>query len=503
MYLTVLDLPGDNRQFGMCKPENNAAQSDLGDVMSQSAAANCGSGGKSKLFWVLFAVLLAQVLVLSVVRQFDHDEFEAVHTGWKILSGERIYIDFFQHHHPFYYYLVAGAIWAAGESVRTLIVLRLISFAMYALMVLITYRFSMMVFKDRTRALLSVILLGGAAIFIGSAIEIRPDVSQTLLTLLSFICIFAYFDNKQPGYLVLSAVGLGASFLLLQKAVFAGIVMVLLLVINAYKGHIRRRDVLIYGVMGAATVSPYYIYLACSGGFGEYFTFNWLLNMRWLNSFTAFNGLGVILRESTLLTVFYILGLIKFTRTTSEIRLGWVSLGLLGSNFLARVPYNQYFMISIPFMAIIAGNAICSVFAKRPKWLTVVVLIAIVLPSVSIINKMKKDNASQLKTVEYVLNITGPTDRVYDGNATFNLFRKDIDFFWYSVRTNGPRFGALAAYQKMTDYHYDIYESIARYRPKVINSYCIEDMKDARIVNHYVGSDEHGQLYVRTDNQAE
>lgn len=470
--------------------------------MSQSAECNCDSSGKSRLFWILFAVLLAQVLVLSIVRQFDHDEFEAVHTGWKILAGERIYIDFFQHHHPFYYYLVAGAIWAVGQSGTTLIVLRLVSFAMFALMILITYRFSMMVFKDRTRALLSVILLAGTTIFTYCAIEIRPDVPQTLLALLSFTCIFAYFDNKRLRYLVLSGVLLGVSFLLLQKAVFAGIVMVLLLVTNANKGHIRRRDVFVYGAVGVLTVSPYYLYLVCSGGFGEYFTFNWLVNMRWLNRFTAFNGLGVILRESTLLAVFYILGLIKFTRTTSEIRLGWVSLGLLCSNFLARVPYNQYFMISIPFMAVIAANAICLVFEKRQKWLTVVVLVAIAVPSVFIINKVKKNNFGQLKAVEYVLSITGPADRVYDGNAAFNLFRKDIDFFWYSVRTKGPRYGALAAYQKMTDYHYDVYESIERYKPKVISSYYIEDMDDARIANHYIQSDEQKQLYIRINNQA-
>jgi len=450
----------------------------------------------NKILWILLVVLLAAVFFLAVRRHFDHDEFDSIHATWKILVGEKIYVDFFHHHHPFFYYCLAGVIAALGEQTLTVIVMRILSYVMLVLMVLITYRFALSIFKNRTIAFASAVLLAGATIFIDSAIEIRSDVPQTLCGLLSFAFVFVYFDNKRLRYLVSSAVLLGISFLFLQKGVFSIFLMAGLLAANAFKKHILWRDVFVYVAAGILTVAPYYIYLLCSGGFSAYFTFNWLINMKWLNRFTAFNGLGVILRDCTLLTVFYILGLIRFTKTTNEIRIGWLSLGLLASNFFIRCPYKQSFMLSMPFMAIIAANAMYSLFKERQKLLAVVLLIMVAMSSVFIFNRVKKDNRRQLEIVEYVLSITDSTDYVYDGNAAFNLYRKDIDFFWFSVKPDR----ALATYQTMAEYDYDIYELIEKFKPKVISTFEIENIQNEIIANHYVPSERYEGLLIRNDD---
>ena len=84
---------------------------------------------------------------------------------------------------------------------------------------------------------------------------------------------------------------------------------------------------------------------------------------------------------------------------------------------------------------IIAANTIYRIFARHPKGLAVVLIEAFAVPSVFVFNRVKKDNRRQLEIVEYVLSITDSTDCIYDGNAAFNLFRKDIDFFWFSVKS--------------------------------------------------------------------
>ena len=51
----------------------------------------------------LAGVLGLYVLYMSLLGSLNHDELEAVHTAWKIVQGEVIYADFFQHHHPLFY----------------------------------------------------------------------------------------------------------------------------------------------------------------------------------------------------------------------------------------------------------------------------------------------------------------------------------------------------------------------------------------------------------------
>ncbi len=150
------------------------------------------------MWWILIAVVVG-VLLLSLKRHFGHDEFEGVHTGWKILQGERIYLDFFQHHHPFYYYVTAFVISLAGETVAAVLTLRLISFAAYAAMLLLTWRLAMQIYKRRMVAKIALILLSSAYIFFDSAIEIRPDVPQVFFGFAAFVLLTAMAVTSTNG----------------------------------------------------------------------------------------------------------------------------------------------------------------------------------------------------------------------------------------------------------------------------------------------------------------
>lgn len=446
---------------------------------------------------LLVAVSVTIILAHSLNKKFDHDEFEAVHTTWKILQGEKIYIDFFQHHHPFYYYLLAPVLVVPGENVVGIYIMRIVSFVMLILMLVVTWGLSIKIDNDKQKALLSVLLLSTASLFVGSAIEIRPDVPQTLFGLVSILMLFGYLEKKQRLLLVLSAISLAVSFLFLQKSIFLIGLLGLLLLINAWKKHIPLRDVFLYGLVILVVVAPYFVYLFCSGVLSAYWTFNWLLNMKLLRHFTAFNSLGYAVRTSTLLCVFYIWGLLKFTKTASQIRLGWLSLGLLGTTFLVRVPYEQYFMIVVPLMAIVAANTIMALFEEKPAWLVVMLILSTVPGQCFLLNGLKKKNTVQLEKINYVLAVTNPDDYVYDGSPNFNLFRKDLDFFWFSVRPDK----ALATYKRMTEYNYDIYKLIEKFKPKVISDLGIDNMQVPVIADRYIQSDVHRDLFIRSNGK--
>ena len=507
----------------------------------------------SRIFWWLLAAVVALVFLLSLKRFFGRDEFEAIHTGWLILAGQRVYTDFFQHHHPFFYYCLSGVIAIFGTSTTSVIASRMLSFVMFALILLVTFRLCLRIYKDKRIALISLLMLTTAQFFVDSAIEVRPDVPQTLFGLLAFLFIFTYFDKHKTIYLLLSSASLAISFLILQKAVFAVFIMAILLIVGLYRKQLSVKDILLYAAASVVIVAPYYIYLASTGTLHAYFTFNWLLNMRFLYRFSAVDGFTLILRTSVLLSVFYIAALAGFPKTPSRWRIEWISLALMLSVFCVRAPFRQYFMLAMSLAAIVAANAVFAIFSKnrrylavlltvtvaasiafairdtyahmfvrilpvviilaaivsfamysntsvRRKWLPAILIVAIVIPSINLLSSLARSNGTQFAAVQYVLDVTEPDDSVYDGNASFNLFRKDIDFFLFSTRMRTHWPGALESYQKtIADYPYDIYQLIDEHKPKVIWPYMIDNMFDSRIADNYTKSKTHDIFYIRND----
>ena len=68
------------------------------------------------------AAFLALTLVLSIFRFLNDDEVEHVHSAWHVLNGALPYVDFFEHHHPLLWYVLAPVLAITGESARAVIV---------------------------------------------------------------------------------------------------------------------------------------------------------------------------------------------------------------------------------------------------------------------------------------------------------------------------------------------------------------------------------------------
>jgi hypothetical protein len=352
-----------------------------------------------KSLWFLLLIQIAMICYLSLNRFFGNDEFEAVHTAWKILSGEKIYVDFFQHHHPLYYYILAPLVGLFGESSFAPIAMRMTSLLVFFGMLFVSWRISLRVYNDKLSALMGVILAAGCFIFIDSAIEIRPDGPQTLLLLISFERIFAYFDSKAVKHLLLSAVCLGISFLFLQKTVFAGAIIGCLLLAGASRKQIPWRHILLFTVAGILTIIPYYIYVFFTVGFDIYYTYNWLINMKFMHSFSSLKTLSTLAITSLPLVVFYVAGLAFFTRTSKSIKLAFVSFALLACTFLVRAPFNQYFLPVIPLMSVLAANAIAQTARSKNKKLSILLIVALAVSIFIVISKIYQQTSTPDVTI--------------------------------------------------------------------------------------------------------
>lgn len=454
-----------------------------------------------KFLWIVFGGLLVLIFLNSLWRYFDRDELEVIHTSWKILKGERIFQDFFQHHHPFFYYLLVPLVALCGESIITLITARIFVFLMFLGILFISYYLAAKIFNKKI-ALIALILLSSSPVFYTSTLEIRPDVPQTLAGLLALLFLFNHFKSrsrKKCKNLILSACFAGISFLFLQKAIYLAFILGALILWQVLRKNIPWRDCLIYFLVFVLTLAPYFLYLYFSHTISLYWTFNWVLNLKFLNHFSPWGTLKYIGKTNVILSLFSLIGLILLFSLHTKIQqkyLGLIALGLFLSFFTVRAPYAQYLMSAVPLFAIIAGWGLYALF-KNSKGAIVFFLILSILFSAKDLGKIitKSDNKAQLEKINYVLSLTPPSDYVYDGEPEFNLFRKDIHYFWFSVGENR----SLQTYQTFIDpnYSYDIYYLIDKMEPKIISRFAIENMGDGRVVGNYRQSDCYKDLYIR------
>lgn len=444
------------------------------------------------LFQTLLVLLLISIFILCAGRKFDQDEIEAVHTSWKILNGERIFVDFFQHHHPFFYYCISPVIYFVGESTDTLVTLRVIMYSLFIGMLVISFCLTELIFKSKYVSWLTILLMCCMTMFSRKAIEIRPDVPQVLFALIAIYCIFKYNLIQKKVLLFISSFCMALSFLFLQKTLFiiAGIGILQLYWI--YSNKLKVSCLIQYWGLFICFISPYYIWLLANNQFDNYLLFNWILNMNFEGAFSPFKTILDSFYYNHLIWVCYIIGLVVcYKKRVVDIPL--LSILLFGSVFLVRAPYRQYFMPFIPFMCMVVAYGI-NILMNYKLGLTVVVCIFIVPVVYNMLTVLNYPNKDQLEKMEWVLNTTSKYDRVYDGRTEFNLFRSDIDYFWFSTE---PRKGGLQSFQKLKPYKYNIYENIERYKPSIVSDAFIDDFNHPAIHGVYERSAEYKNFLIR------
>ncbi|MCU0972010.1 MAG: hypothetical protein MUF57_09560, partial [Gammaproteobacteria bacterium] len=245
-------------------------------------------GGARAVVKALASVFLALTLALSIFRFLDADEMEHVHSTWHVLNGAVPYVDFFQHHHPLLWYLLAPVLALTGESAHTIVVLRLGFFLLVLATARATYTLALECRASREAAWLSVFLLLSMTTFVYVAIEIRPDVPQTLFGVVSA----RYFVRMLRTRVLLLA---------LYPVPF---------VVFAVRRRLPWRLGLHAVAAFVAACAPFAAFLLLTGSFDDYLVTNWLLNARVGAGRAAVSFLDqVVLRDAARNGVFWVLSL--------------------------------------------------------------------------------------------------------------------------------------------------------------------------------------------------
>ncbi|MDO8241150.1 MAG: glycosyltransferase family 39 protein [Candidatus Moranbacteria bacterium] len=437
---------------------------------------------------VLFALV---AVALSLYRSFNHDEFEAIHSGWKIFAGEKIYVDFLQQHHFMLYYVLSDLIAIVGEGVKAIIASRLLSLAMAVGVAGLVYRIAKIAY-DKNVALLSVFFLSSTVIFLQKILEVRPDVPLVLFELLAVFFLLRFFETKKLWQLLLSATALFVSFLFLQKAVFLIFLIGLIFLYKLWKKEIAWKDFLIFWGMMAVFSGIFIWYVAVTFTWSEYFFLNWLINANLLNTFPLYKYLLISMEQNPLVWILFVVGIVELVRRKSFSVIAFLALGMLSFIFATKSPFPQYYLTSMPFIVMVAAAQFVKLFEWK-KQVAIFLMLATVAGSLGVLGYVSENNKKQLQKIDYVLSITNKNDRIYDGDANFNVFRKDLDYFWFSTK---PKTGVLTSYRLMREYDYNAYTLIDKFKPKVISNSFIK-IKNPAVADNYAKSPAYSDLYIR------
>ncbi len=443
--------------------------------------------------WALLIATIALLAALAMLHPFHVDEFEALHSAWKVVQGERVYVDFFQHHHPLLYYLLAPVFLVFGDSTAVLFIARGLTFGLSAGILGLTYLLAKLLF-DRLTALVATLLLAYNIFFLNTGIEVRPDVPQTFFGMLSLYYVFHYLRNDRVRDLLLGGVFLGIAFLFLQKAIFLILLTGAVLVLRTLQKLLPMQRLLGFGVALVGVWSAYLLYLYATDALGTYFLLNFEMNAHGGGDpFPRLRLLENIRDLGAITLLFFCYGLL-LKKERAQLELAAIAAGLLFFAVAWRSQAYWYYLSSMPLIAIVAGWGMVQLFRTNRVAIALCLVIASITPLAMKTTHLYWSNQSeQLARVNYVKQITRPQDYVYDGNNKFNLFRKDVDYFWYSVAPGMQ----MDKYRSLKPYDYDIYTIVEKYKPRVISDFAIRNMNDPRIVDHYQRSAEFPSLYIR------
>jgi hypothetical protein len=428
---------------------------------------------RGKFLFVILVVLALLTLSLSVNRAFSEDEIEHIHASWYVQNGQVPYRDFFEHHHPLLWFLLAPLIALCGEELTVLAIARLLILLMAVGIGWLTWRISRLAGGDVETAWLAVTMLFSGFMFLPCVMEIRPDVPMALLALAAVERLLVFMIEGKTKQL-LAASFLGAlSFLFLQKAVFLFPVAAVLLCVWRLQGKISAA---LFWKTIAVFLLPLFLFTAwllLVKGLHDFVLCNWLLNVKRQRDFSRW----LIVGQMALINIVFWLSLLpalvhalRSEKSSAAMKVvAWSGFTALTALFLLPNPADRHFLLALPLLSVIAGawaGERCH-FPLRGRWHKIYLAGLLIVPLPFLVALNFPLNGVQLGKFAYVLRHAAPGEKVLDGRNDFNLFRPDVHYFWFNVAL-----GVLEDYRRSgggsRHADYDLCRLIGERRPRFI-----------------------------------
>ena len=235
----------------------------------------CKNKDAVKIVFYLFLFLSVGLIIAGCQSiAIDQDELENLHCSWMISNGLVPFRDFWQHHSPLFWLILAPLIKLFKPSMFILDISRIFSLSTYLVSCFLGWRIAKAVWKESAQVSLYLLIFASVALR-GQFYCLRPDMFMILLLLLG-----VRFTLMVPQGGLLPVFCAGMSMALAESFAPKQFLLLLLpmIAIVAFTNKNRLLKIIVYGLGLAVGVAPLLIYLIHAGILKDFlfwvFTFN-------------------------------------------------------------------------------------------------------------------------------------------------------------------------------------------------------------------------------------
>ena len=405
----------------------------------------------NKKLWTIVPglILLNNIIAIYLsiyTKAFHQDSLQHVHNAWNHFNGLLVYRDFFEHHGPLYTLFNSFLLskFDSPASFETLIIFRHYSFFSTLLILCLIFLIAKVFLKKRSLALLSTTVFTMWHISQSVAVEIRPDLLQTVFALLGFYILIRNLNSKQVLRLMLS----GCCFGLMISCNFKSIILLVALALFFLYEYYMQREARIlksglYLGLGVLFVYGLFaMYFYSQGALKDFLYYNTIFNFLFSNHW-SYGNLGlrytaIHFAKDFMLCLSAILGMFSLGLKLKSQRLMIVcSLLSLYGCFNGLFPH--YCIIFLPFISIYVAQGLNHYLIEKEfngKRLVILFLIGLAL----VTNNIRKTRLvesrrylGQKKTLEFAVEHFSRDQAIaaYRRVCPAYIFNNDIDYFWF------------------------------------------------------------------------
>lgn len=290
------------------------------------------------------------------------------------------YRDFFEHHTPFLYYLLAPVYAIVGDSISMLFYSRGIMLLFTGGIIYLVYKLGKTVYGADT-GWIGALFIAYNLMFMDKTIETRPDLPGMAFWLLTLIFLIRGMRLKQRRYYLLTGGSIALAILCTPKMLFGGIGLFLatmwLLIDRRTENSLRESvSAIAWMALGVAIPSGLTcIYFGANHALDDFIYRNFTTNLQWRHS----TGLGATwsfwlynVARNPFFSVFSFTGLAIATyrlRCKHDIAKGAfvpviATYVLLGALFVIPEAYGQYFVFFLILLAVFSGLTVSTLMNR-------------------------------------------------------------------------------------------------------------------------------------------